>query len=657
MSAFLALEHPLAQRLAITLAHSLWQGALVAATLLVVVRLFDLRRPAQRYAATLVAFLMLAVSPLATFCIVAVPVDRAAAFEAAPLPRTALRRDMRTATIEIDRAFVESVGFSSSAPRAMNNVTLANARALFATLQPWLLLAWCGGVLILGARLLGGFLFLRRMTADAVDAPERLARLAARLGARLGLRRIPPLRLSPRAGDALAAGFFRPVVLLPISWATAMPADVLEAVLAHELAHIRRYDLWVNLAQRIVETLLFHHPAVWWLSRRLRRERELCCDETAVRLTGQPVGYARALEHVARWRVDSLGPVLATRMGGTKMALFDRVRHVLKRESGDRRSMWPAGLVALGIPLFALLIPAAFLSAAPDDEGAVVAQAKEKRDADRVKPERGDREQLAASKAERLSQLERDPASKERILRERGQLDPERLATLKAERLAELEKSRIAQADRPRPEGERRDGDRPRPEGERRDGDRLRPEGERRDGERDRPIRPEAERDRPQRPDGERERPFRPEGERPPRPEGERPFRPEGGPRGERPEMNPELIELVRQLRREVEELRREVRMLRGDGPRPPFGPEGGPRREGDRPDRPDFRPEGPRDGDRPPGRGPADAERREGDRPRPEGRPDRPDRPRPEARPDRPDAERREGDRPRADRPEGDRD
>src|SRR5690606_9531729 len=134
--------------------------------------------------------------------------------------------------------------------------------------------------------------------------------------------------------------------------------------LAHELAHIRRHDLWINLLQRVVETLLFHHPAVWWLSARLRRERELCCDELAVRLTGQPIGYARALEHVARWRVDSFHPALATGIGGTKMALLDRVRHVLKSDPGNRRTMWPAGLVALAIPALALLAPGALLTAA-----------------------------------------------------------------------------------------------------------------------------------------------------------------------------------------------------------------------------------------------------------------------------------------------------
>ncbi len=75
------------------------------------------------------------------------------------------------------------------------------------------------------------------------------------------------------------------MVLLPAALLTGMPAELLEAVIAHELAHIRRLDLWVNLGQRVVETLLFYHPAVWWLSARVRREREVCCDEAAAGAT------------------------------------------------------------------------------------------------------------------------------------------------------------------------------------------------------------------------------------------------------------------------------------------------------------------------------------------------------------------------------------
>ena len=87
-------------------------------------------------------------------------------------------------------------------------------------------------------------------------------------------------------------GWLRPVVLMPASALSGMGPQQLEAILAHELAHIRRHDYLVNLLQTVVETLLFYHPAVWWLSGRIRVERENCCDDLAVSLCGDPYAYA-----------------------------------------------------------------------------------------------------------------------------------------------------------------------------------------------------------------------------------------------------------------------------------------------------------------------------------------------------------------------------
>ena len=94
----------------------------------------------------------------------------------------------------------------------------------------------------------------------------------------------------------MTLGCLKPMVLLPASMLTRLPTALLKAVIAHELSHIRRWDLWGNLLQRFAETLLFYHPAIWWLSRRLSTEREFCCDVMAVRTTGHRSSYARALE-------------------------------------------------------------------------------------------------------------------------------------------------------------------------------------------------------------------------------------------------------------------------------------------------------------------------------------------------------------------------
>jgi len=147
-------------------------------------------------------------------------------------------------------------------------------------------------------------------------------------------------------------GLWRPLILLPASWLTEMTPEVLEAVISHELAHVRRWDLWVNLLQRLTETLLFYHPAVWWLSRRVSLEREKCTDELAVAATGEPLMYATALEHLGRNRLGQAAPQFGAGMGGKKMVLLDRVRNVLGLTASQKKARWwPVGLLGLLAPL------------------------------------------------------------------------------------------------------------------------------------------------------------------------------------------------------------------------------------------------------------------------------------------------------------------
>src|SRR5262249_45996372 len=121
---------------------------------------------------------------------------------------------------------------------------------------------------------------------------------------------------------------------------------------AHELAHIRRWDLWVTLVQRVAETLLFYHPAVWWISRLLDQEREMCCDELAVAATGERLVYVQTLATVARVPLVPAPAILAASFGGErKMYLLNRVRNVLERPWAEAQGRWwPVGALALMIP-------------------------------------------------------------------------------------------------------------------------------------------------------------------------------------------------------------------------------------------------------------------------------------------------------------------
>ena len=131
----------------------------------------------------------------------------------------------------------------------------------------------------------------------------------------------------------------KPVVLLPASALAGLTPQQLEAILAHELAHIRRHDYLVNLLQTLVETLLFYHPAVWWLSRRIRIERENCCDDLAVSLCGDPCTYARALADLEALR----GPARSLAMAANGGSLLQRVRRLLGAPTSRRTRPGLAG--------------------------------------------------------------------------------------------------------------------------------------------------------------------------------------------------------------------------------------------------------------------------------------------------------------------------
>ena len=121
-------------------------------------------------------------------------------------------------------------------------------------------------------------------------------------------------------------GWLRPAILLPVAALASLSPAQVEAILAHELAHIRRHDYAVNVLQTIAETLLFYHPAVWWLSKRIRAEREHCCDDIAVAVCGDPVSYAQALAELETWRTGSTTMAMAATGG----ALLDRGRRILR---------------------------------------------------------------------------------------------------------------------------------------------------------------------------------------------------------------------------------------------------------------------------------------------------------------------------------------
>lgn len=169
-----------------------------------------------------------------------------------------------------------------------------------------------------------------RRTSVPVEDPIILRALARQAKA-IGLAFTPAIAFCHRVVVPTVVGVFRPMVLLPVSLASGLTPDQVEALIAHELAHIRRYDHLVNILQRLIEAFLFFHPGVWYLSRRVRIEREHCCDDRGLAAGGKPADYAHSLVHIAEQCLSSrprLNPA-ALGAGGPTNELHRRIVRLL----------------------------------------------------------------------------------------------------------------------------------------------------------------------------------------------------------------------------------------------------------------------------------------------------------------------------------------
>ena len=330
------------RNLGLALSHFVWQGAAIAAFAAAAIALA--RKASARYAIGVAALALMFAAPVITFF---------ALSKAEPTPSSPLDLALTAAGTAANMAEYHAKMVPPAQPSVPVNVSAMN----------WLVAVWFAGVLLFSLRTAGGFFVvarMRRRDSHAVSA-ELLARcrdLQERLGITRAVRYCESLHLDAPA----VLGWFRPVVFLPMSALTGLSEAQLRAVIAHELAHIRRFDAFVNVFQVAVETLLFYHPAVWWVNKRIRAERENCCDDVALAVCGNPAEYARALALMEEWRA---APELA--MAANRGPLASRVARLLglgEKGSGLRNAGMAFGILCVvtalmaGNALFGLVRPA-----------------------------------------------------------------------------------------------------------------------------------------------------------------------------------------------------------------------------------------------------------------------------------------------------------
>lgn len=379
------LTNPILIRVGYALLHFLWQGILMAGITSAGLRLLRQATSSQRYLYLLTMFGVLTLLPPVTFLLVDnpnfelsqalpdeqtltenfdVPPENLPSLEYAPVPVVAV--DTVIVTDEPD----------DLEPSALPGYANGNSQRVLG----FLVLVWAVGVCLLSLRLVFGWIMMMRVRRTGLSAIQtHVQAMCTSLCSSMPVRKSVQVFESAIVQVPAVVGWLRPLILVPAKFVTGLSDEELRAILAHELAHIRRRDYLVNLGQIFVENLLFYHPVVWWLSSRIRQEREYCCDDIAAEVCGSRVMIARALATLAE--LDARTPtMLPAATGGS---LIHRIRRLLQTAAKPERMDCGGigiGILCLVLPLIvasSLAVSTADLADADDSSGSSVANISE----------------------------------------------------------------------------------------------------------------------------------------------------------------------------------------------------------------------------------------------------------------------------------------
>ena len=330
------------------LVHFLWQGLAVAVLIGMILHFLRNRTAQTRYLAACAALGLLVMAPVVTSGLISTPTPEPEQVSYSAGPET---------EFESARSAVDPILTSGESTVAPVEMQIADAHAAepsqgnwkqhaltsLETVLPWIVIGWIVGVLVLSLWRFAGWLRLQTIKKQLTKPIHKFWQQRVKLLAdRMRITRTISLLESALIQVPSVIGWLRPVILVPSAALTGTTPQQLEAFLLHELAHIRRYDYLVNLLQTMVEILGFYHPATWWISRRIRIERENCCDDLAADMLGDKVMYARALIQMEHLRSRPANLAVAADGG----SLWQRITRLVGIKSdAPHRSGWLIGVV------------------------------------------------------------------------------------------------------------------------------------------------------------------------------------------------------------------------------------------------------------------------------------------------------------------------
>ncbi|KAA5539555.1 M56 family metallopeptidase [Adhaeribacter rhizoryzae] len=319
-----------------TILHSMWQSILIAVLLSVAMLLLHRQSSRLRYRVAIGALFLNLAAAFITFSYY---------YQSNP------------ANAGLQAAITPTTSYLSSQPAEVNNFSLLTvASEYFAAHLPLLVSLWLLGMALMLLRFIGGLAYLQRLKSyKTTPAPNQWQNRLHQLSQELKIKKVIWLAESALVQTPLVIGYFKPIILLPLGTISELPVAQIEAILAHELAHLKRHDYFFNLLQSLTEIIFFYHPAIWWISDYVRIERENCCDDLAVAICGDSLAYARALANLAERTPRT--PGLALAFAGKDGSLLARIRRLVQ-QPGSHPS-FTDGFVAATV----LLLCLTFLSA------------------------------------------------------------------------------------------------------------------------------------------------------------------------------------------------------------------------------------------------------------------------------------------------------
>ncbi len=305
-----------------TIIHALWQGFLILTCLLILLIILSKNSSQVRYIISFTALIIMFAWSASTF---------AKAYQYARE-----KQELKVAIVnnpdflkELTKKQIENTTETTFINKDVN-VKLIKIRAWFQRNFPLLLSFWLIGIGLFTVRLIGGLAYNKRLRGlQLLPFEEKWMDKLKKFAQDLNISRNVKAYKSPHTSNPITLGFLKPIILFPVKAFTGLTEKEIEAIIAHELAHIVRHDYLFNILQSIIEIIFFYHPAIWSISRHIREEREHSCDDIAITLTGDRVTYAKALTQAQLFSMQQEN--LAMAFGREKGGLLQRIKRIQKQ--------------------------------------------------------------------------------------------------------------------------------------------------------------------------------------------------------------------------------------------------------------------------------------------------------------------------------------